>query len=119
VGGAVILTFFGALWAILSLAYWAARPRSAIPTAGFVAAALLAPSILRLADSKNYPKVDDPVESAKGKRAGMLFGIIFGVEGGLIALSSTLLARSWTWYLDSDCRRVYRWRTFPPAGSRF
>ena len=39
------------------------------------------------------PSIDDPAAAAKGKRAGMLFGIIFGLEGGLIALCSTLLAR--------------------------
>jgi hypothetical protein len=40
------------------------------------------------------PDSTDPAAAAKGKRAGILFGIIFGLEGGLIALSSALLARS-------------------------
>jgi hypothetical protein len=40
------------------------------------------------------PDRHDPAAAAKGKRAGILFGIIFGVEAALIALSSVLLARS-------------------------
>ncbi len=39
------------------------------------------------------PNIDDPVAAAKGKRAGKLFGIIFGTESGLIWLCATLLAR--------------------------
>jgi hypothetical protein len=40
------------------------------------------------------PDSRDLAAAAKGKRAGILFGIIFGTEGGLIALSSVLLLRS-------------------------
>jgi len=54
---------------------------------------LLAPCVMGLIASRNIPSIDDPAAAAKGKRAGMLFGIIFGLEGGLIALCSTLLAR--------------------------
>jgi hypothetical protein len=48
---------------------------------------------MRLLASRKIPIVDDPVAAAKGKRVGILFGIIFGVKAGLIALCSTLLAR--------------------------
>ncbi len=54
---------------------------------------LLALCVMGLIASRNIPSIDDPAAAAKGKRAGMLFGIIFGLEGGLIALCSTLLAR--------------------------
>jgi hypothetical protein len=47
---------------------------------------------MRLRGSRNILSIDDPVAAAKGKRAGMLFGIIFGLEGGLIWLCATLLA---------------------------
>ena len=38
--------------------------------------------------------MDDPVAAAKGKRAGIFFGIIFGLEGGLIGLSAALLSHA-------------------------
>lgn len=43
---------------------------------------------MRLLASRKIPTVDDPVGATKGKRAGRLFGIILGVEGGLIALDA-------------------------------
>jgi len=58
-----------------------------------VTIALLGWCGLRLMTLRHIPSVEDPVAAAKGKRDGMWFGIIFGVEGGLIALSSVLLAR--------------------------
>jgi len=48
---------------------------------------LLALCVMGLIASRNIPSIDDPAAAAKGKRAGMLFGIIFGLEGGLIALA--------------------------------
>jgi hypothetical protein len=54
---------------------------------------LLALCVMRLRGLRNIPSIDDPVAAAKGKRAGMLFGIIFGIESGLIWLCATLLAR--------------------------
>jgi hypothetical protein len=82
VAGAVILTIFGGLWCIIALANWTARPGWSI-AAGAVA---------RLVASRKIPSVDDPAAASKGKRMGMLFGIIFGIEAGLIAICSTLLA---------------------------
>lgn len=93
VGGAVILTLFGSLWCILALAGWRARPGWSIPAGSVVTITLLALCVTQLMASRNIPSINDPVAAAKGKRAGMLFGIIFGLEGGLIALCSTLLAR--------------------------
>jgi hypothetical protein len=55
--------------------------------------ALLLLCVLRLVALRDIPSIDDPAAAAKGKRAGMFFGIIFGAEGGLIALCSVLLAR--------------------------
>ena len=93
VGGAVILTLFGSFWCIIVLAAWTARPGWSIPAGSVVTITLLALCVIRLMASRNIPSVDDPAAAAKGKRAGMLFGIIFGLEGGLIALCSTLLGR--------------------------
>jgi hypothetical protein len=94
VGGAAILTLFGGLWCIAALAFWPAHPAWAIPVASAVTFVLLVACIVRLIASAKLPDSHDPAATAKGKRAGILFGIIFGVEGGLIALSSVLLGRS-------------------------
>ena len=94
VAGAAILTLFGGWWCIAALAYWPAHPAWGIPLASAATFVLVVLCILRLIGSANMPDSNDPGAAAKGKRAGILFGIIFGMEGGLIALSSVLLARS-------------------------
>jgi hypothetical protein len=94
IAGAAILTLFGCVWWVLALAFWVARPVWSMP-AGFVATVvLLGLCVLRLLAIKDVKSVDDPVAAAKGKRAGILFGIIFGAEGGLIALCAALLGRA-------------------------
>ena len=94
VGGAAILTLFGGLWCIWPLAAWPERPAWAIPTACAAIFVLLLLCILRWIASARILESEDPTASARGKRAGILFGIISGLEGGLIALASALLARS-------------------------
>jgi hypothetical protein len=93
-GGAAILTLFGGLWCIAALAFWPARPAWGIPAASAATFVLLGVCVLRLVASAKLPHSHDPAAAAKGKRAGILFGIIFGVEAGLIALSSVLLSHS-------------------------
>jgi hypothetical protein len=94
VAGAAILTLFGGWWCIAALAYWPGRPAWGIPVASAATFLLLVVCILRLTASAKMPDSNDPAAAAKGKRVGILFGIIFGIEGGLIALSSVLLGRS-------------------------
>ena len=48
---------------------------------------------MRLRPLRNIPNIHDPMAAAKGKRIGMHFGIIFGIESGLIFFCATLLAR--------------------------
>jgi len=93
VAGAAILTLFGSAWCIVALALWPPHPVWSIPAGSVATIALLALCVMRLAALRNIPSIDDPVAAAKGKRAGMLFGIIFGIECGLIWLCATLLAR--------------------------
>jgi hypothetical protein len=93
VAGAAILTLFGAAWCIVALANWTARPSWSIATGTAVTIVLLVLCVIRFLSLRGNHSSDDLVAAAKGKRAGMLFGIIFGIEGGMIALSSTLLAR--------------------------
>lgn len=90
--GAAILTLFGGWWCIAALANWARRPDWSIPAASATTIVLLVLCVMRLVASKEIATIDDPVAAAKGKRAGRLFGIIFGIEGGLIALCSMQLA---------------------------
>jgi len=94
VGGAAILALFGGFWCIAALVFWPARPAWGIPAASAATFALLVVCVLRLRASGKLPDSHDPAAAAKGKRAGILFGIIFGIEGGAIALSSVLLAGS-------------------------
>lgn len=93
-GGAAILSLFGGFWCIVALAFRPARPAWAIPAASATTLALLIGCALRWAASAKLPDSHDPAAAAKGKRAGVIFGVIFGVEGGLIALVSALLGRS-------------------------
>jgi hypothetical protein len=92
IAGAAILSLFGAAWCVLALAFWAARPAWSIPAGCAAALALLALCGLRLLAWRNIRSADDPLAAAKGKRTGMIFGIVFGAEGLLIALCSILLA---------------------------
>jgi len=94
VAGATILTLFGSLWCIGALAFWPSRPSWGIPLASAATLALLAFCILSLTASGKLPDSHDPAAAAKGKRAGILFGVIFAIEGGMIALTSILLGRS-------------------------
>jgi hypothetical protein len=90
--GAAILTLFGGWWCIAALANWTGRPSWSIPAASVTTIVLLVLCVMRLVVSRKIPTINDPVAAAKGKRAGRLFGIILGIEGGLIALCSMLLA---------------------------
>jgi hypothetical protein len=94
VAGAAILTLFGAAWCIIALEFWAARPAWSLPAGIATAIVLLGMCIQRLIALRSIPSVDDPAAAARGKRAGMFFGIIFGAECGLIALCAALLARA-------------------------
>ena len=93
IAGAMILTIFGGLWCIVAVANWAMRPSWSVAAGAVVTVALLAMCVVRLVALSKFPSVDDPAAAAKGKRIGMLFGIIFGIEGGAIAVCSTLLVR--------------------------
>lgn len=92
VAGAAILTLFGSAWCIVAFALWPAHPIWSIPAASAATLALLAGCVVRLRAVRNVPSSKDPVAAAKGKRIGKLFGIVFGIECGLIWICATLLA---------------------------
>lgn len=93
VAGASILTLFGSAWCIIALALWPAHPAWSIPAGSAATLVLLALCIIRLSTLRNIPRVDDPIAADKGKRTGMLFGIIFGAECVLIGICAMVLAR--------------------------
>lgn len=90
--GAAIFTVFGALWVVMALIHWSARPGWCLPAVLMAAITLLGLCIARLSASRHIRRDDNPLAFAAGKRAGMLFGIIFGIEAGLIALCAIVLA---------------------------
>lgn len=94
IGVAAILALFGGSWFIVTLVFQPARPAWTIPAASLTTFVLLVVCALKWAGAANMPGSHDPAAAAKGKRAGMIFGIIFGLEGGAIALVSVLLGRS-------------------------
>ena len=89
--GAAILSGFGCAWVLLALANWPRHPGWSLPAACIVTLLLLVLCVLRYASASNLPNSDDPMAAARGKRMGIVFGIVFGLEGGFIALSSVLL----------------------------
>jgi hypothetical protein len=89
--GAAILTLFGSLWCLIALIVWDARPRWSIPAAYTAGILLLALCLQRFIALRKIRSANDPAAAAKGKRAGMWFGIIFGAEGLLIWLCAMLL----------------------------
>jgi hypothetical protein len=91
IGGATILALFGSFWCITAVSSWPARPGWAIPLAVVATVLLLFFCGMRWTQAARLPISDDPEAVAKGKRTGKLFGIIFGLEGGLIGLASALL----------------------------
>jgi hypothetical protein len=94
IGGAAILALFGGFWCITAVASWATRPRWAIPSAVATIILLLFFCGVRWSEAARLPTSNEPEAAAKDKRAGQLFGIIFGLEGGLIALCSVMLGRA-------------------------
>ncbi|MFK2877266.1 hypothetical protein [Rhodanobacter hydrolyticus] len=91
--GATVLGAGGAAWCFAALLNWNARSAWAIPGAMVATIALLGLCAARLLATRRTRSADDPAASAAGKRAGIWFGIIFGAEAALIAISSVLLAR--------------------------
>jgi hypothetical protein len=91
VAGAGIVTLAGSAWCIVALALWPVHPVWSIPAGSAATVVLLALCVTRLRLSRNIPSIHDPLAAAKGKRIGILFGIVFGAESGLIWLCATLL----------------------------
>lgn len=83
--GAAILTLFGLAWALAALLNWHAHPLWAVVLSLWIAASLIGAAVFRIICPGNGVAADPTRAAAEGKRAGMWFGIIFGLEGALIA----------------------------------
>jgi hypothetical protein len=89
--GGIILTLFGGFWSILALSFRPQHPTWAIPLAIAIGLALLLVCVRQLWATRKIRSVEDPVAAAKGKRDGLWFAIIFGIEGTLIGVSCGIL----------------------------
>jgi hypothetical protein len=96
--GIFFMAFFGAFWGFTSASFLSSAFQSVafvlvgLVTLGFVG---MVGILLRYAHA--LPKTVSPEDAALGKRIGIWFGIVFGIEIVLIALASTLLS---TFQLD-------------------
>ncbi len=91
--GAAILTLFGLAWCLASLLNWPSHPHWTIVLALGIAASLIAASAFRIVCPGGATAPDATRAAADGRRAGILFGIIFTLEGAFIALAAVLLSR--------------------------
>ncbi|HEX5501253.1 MAG TPA: hypothetical protein VFW96_01440 [Thermomicrobiales bacterium] len=90
--GIFFMAFFGAVWGLLGLSFLTGGARViawvviALVTLGFCG---VGGALLRHA--RALPETASAEDAAEGRRIGRWFGIVFGVESGLIALASVLL----------------------------
>ncbi len=92
---ALILTIFGAFWGFMVLFNSNRPPAWAFVLIGLISLTLMIFSIKRLTTlSKISTPSPDEQARRKGRMQGMWFGIIFTVEGLLIAATSILLANA-------------------------
>jgi hypothetical protein len=97
--GIFFMAFFGAFWGSTSAAFMnGAFQIVALILVGLVTLGLFGVVVILLQYAHALPKTVSPEDAAMGKRIGVWFGIVFGIEGVLIALASTLLS---TFQLDS------------------
>lgn len=96
--GIFFMAFFGAIWGIISAAYMSgAFQIVTFVLVGLVTLGLFAVVGILLRFASTLPKTVSPEDAAIGKRIGIWFGIVFGIEIVLIVLASVLLS---TFQLD-------------------
>jgi hypothetical protein len=90
--GALILTGFGSFWVFVVLLVWAGRPPGLLLLAVLVAVGLALASVWRFLAAARAPNPDDAEAARKGRASGVVFGVIFGVEGALIGVGAAVLS---------------------------
>jgi hypothetical protein len=92
--GAIILTLFGAAWAYGALLNRPSTPTYALFVAAIPPVGLGLISGLSFAGTGKLPPAADPDRAAReGRRMGIIFGVVFGIEGALIAIVANYLMR--------------------------
>lgn len=93
--GALLLTFFGALWALLTMSAFTAQQRVLLVAVVVIVASMLAYAAIRLLRAAQHlPQPVAPDASAQGRTVGKWYALIVGSEFVAIALASILLGRA-------------------------
>jgi hypothetical protein len=92
--GIFFMAFFGALWGLMSAGFMDSVVQPvAFVVIGLVTLVFLALVVMLVRYARSLPATTSPEEAAAGKKIGMWFGIVFGLEALLIALTSIVLGR--------------------------
>jgi hypothetical protein len=93
--GALVITGFGALWALLPMMALPAQPQVAIVVVVVIVTALLASAAIWLLRAARQLSPDaSPADHARGTRVSRWYALVFGSEMLAIALASILLGRT-------------------------
>lgn len=92
--GALVLTFFGAIWALAALGNRPGTPAWAYGVVALISLALVIGSIARFVSAAKIPSPpDDAPEVQHGRAIGIWFSVVFAAEFLLIAAAAIILAR--------------------------
>jgi hypothetical protein len=92
--GALILTFFEAIWALLTMFGTTPRQRIILVVVVLLVTIPLAYSaIMVLREARQLPSVSSPEGEARGTNMAIGYGVVFASEFILIAVASILLSR--------------------------
>ncbi len=92
--GIFFMAFFGALWGLMSAGFMDSVVQPvAFVVIGLVTLVFLGLVVMLVRYARSLPETTSSEETAAGKKIGMWFGIIFGLEALLIALTSIVLGR--------------------------
>jgi hypothetical protein len=90
--GALVFSVLGAFWAVESIANWPGAPVWAYGLVAIPVIGLTALAATRLVSSRSLPRAADPAAARReGKRMGIVFGAVFTVEFGVIAVVAVWL----------------------------
>lgn len=92
--GALILTYAGAAWGFAALILRGTTPPWELGVFALPVLALTVLGARRVAAISKEGGGGSPGNAQRGRRVGLWFGAIFGVEGGLIAFTSSFFARA-------------------------
>lgn len=89
--GMFLMAFFTAGWALGAAISWTPAGWAIFAVATAIAVFLVVDGIRLFVSASGIPGARTEADRATGKRMGVAFGIVFGVEAALIAAASTIL----------------------------